>query len=80
MNVTMSDDQFAGAVVRQARERAGMTLSELSAKVGMPYSAVSLLERGGRKWTIPHIKTISRALGLDPMTLLGEGESSTAAA
>lgn len=80
MKVTMSDDQFAGAVVRQAREAAGLTLTDLCAKCGVGYPTMSQLERGGRKWTIPYIKAVCRGLGLHPMTLLGEVESDTVAA
>jgi transcriptional regulator with XRE-family HTH domain len=49
----------AGALIRRSRERAGLTQSELAARLGTTQSAVARLERPGSN---PRIQTAERAL------------------
>jgi transcriptional regulator with XRE-family HTH domain len=53
--------QTPDAVLRRARERAGMTQAELARRMGTTQSAIARMERSGAN---PRFSTLSRALAL----------------
>jgi transcriptional regulator with XRE-family HTH domain len=57
--------------IRQYRERAGLTMKELGAKVGCTESAISNYELGKRKPDYEMLLKMSEALGTDVAHLLG---------
>jgi transcriptional regulator with XRE-family HTH domain len=60
----------AGAVVRAAREKAGLTQSVLAAKVGVTQTAVSYWEAAKRDIGIADLERIADALGVPAGSLL----------
>lgn len=62
-----------GARIREARDRAGLSQQELAESVGFESgTAISLIEKGLRKVSIPHLDKIAAALHLTTIQLLGE--------
>ena len=51
-------------LLREARERAGITQVELAAKLGQSQSFVSKAERGDRRLDVIQLRTILGALGV----------------
>jgi len=63
----------AGAVLREARRRAGLTQRELAARAGITQSVVSAYENGSRE---PSLATLSSLVGVTGVSLevhLGQG-------
>jgi transcriptional regulator with XRE-family HTH domain len=56
------DEQMLGANIRQRREKAGLTLSELARRAGMAKSTISKIERGKGSSPISTLLRIARAL------------------
>jgi transcriptional regulator with XRE-family HTH domain len=54
---------LGASLVREARERAGLTQQELAARAGVPQSTVSVYERGIRVPTLPTLERLLRAAG-----------------
>jgi hypothetical protein len=54
-----------GAIVREARRRAGLTQAELARRVGTTQSALARLERGHTEPTLQRVQGLVRACGLD---------------
>ncbi len=54
-----------GALIREARRRAGLTQAELARRVGTTQSAVARLERGRTEPSLERLRAILRACGLD---------------
>lgn len=54
-----------GLLIRAAREKRGMTLSELSEKVGKTAPYISDIERGNRRGTYQTLEKIAKALDLN---------------
>jgi transcriptional regulator with XRE-family HTH domain len=50
-------------LLREARERAGMTQWELAERLGLSQSFVTKMERGDRRIDIIQLRTICRILG-----------------
>lgn len=50
-------------LLRETRERAGLTQVDLAAKLGQSQSFVSKCERGDRRLDVVQLRTILRALG-----------------
>lgn len=62
-----------GSRIREARDRAGLSQQELAEAVGFESgTAISLIEKGLRKVSIPHLDKIATALHLTTIQLLGE--------
>jgi XRE family transcriptional regulator, fatty acid utilization regulator len=61
-----------GQRVRHARARAGLTLEELSGRVGVTASALSLIETGKREAKISTLSALAQALDVDMSELLDE--------
>ena len=51
--------------VRQARERVGLTQTELAARIGSTQPAVARLEAGGSTPTFVTLRRVAAALGLE---------------
>lgn len=69
-----ADLRDLGAAVRRARSKSGITLEELARRAGISKSVLSQVERGSTNPTLSTLWSISAALGLDPVTLLGSGK------
>ena len=55
-----------------ARKAAGLSQVELAARLGMPQSYVSKVERCERRLDVIEFCEIARAIGINPGDLLGE--------
>jgi transcriptional regulator with XRE-family HTH domain len=53
----------AGAVLREARGRAGITQGELALRAGMSQAAISRLERGDRSLTVEALEGLLLVMG-----------------
>lgn len=56
----------------QARKAAGITQTELAAKLGKPQSYVSKIERGERRVDVVEFLEIAEALDQQPLALLAD--------
>jgi len=54
-----------GAIVREARRRAGITQAELAGRVGTTQSALARLERGHTEPSLRRVLELVRACGFD---------------
>ena len=61
-----------GQRIRELRRRAGWTLADLGAAVGVSASAVSLLETGRREPRVSMLRAVAEALGVEMADLLTE--------
>ena len=55
--------------LKAARKAAGLSQTELGAKVGLPQSHISQIETGRIDIRLTSLMEISRALGLEPMAI-----------
>lgn len=58
------------AMLVEARKKAGVSQTGLSAKLSRPQSFVSKFERGERRLDVVEFKAVAEALGLDPIKFL----------
>ena len=65
-----------GKVLVKARERAGLKQSDVAAKLGLPASYLSKIEKGTRRLDVIELIRIAEAMGLDPADILREIEES----
>lgn len=63
-----------GALIREARRRAGLTQAELARRVGTTQSAVARIERGRTDPSLHRVRAIVRACGLDLGTTLAPAD------
>lgn len=68
----MEGNNAIGARIRTFRESAGLQGQELAAALGLDPSAISNIERGKRHVKTDELAKIASALGVSPLTLLGE--------
>jgi transcriptional regulator with XRE-family HTH domain len=61
-----------GAVLRAARDAAGLTQAELADKLSKPQSFVSSCEAGQRRVDVLELQRIALALKTDPVRLYSE--------
>ena len=61
----ISDPQMAGALLREARRRAGISQVELGARAGVTQSVISAYESGHRQPSLPTLSTLIEAAGYD---------------
>ncbi len=64
-----------GIAVRDAREAAGLTQTELAVRMGVAQSAVSRIEAGRANVTVDMLARIAVALGAPLKVTLGVGEA-----
>ena len=64
-----------GIAVRDAREAAGLTQTELAIRMGVAQSAVSRIEAGRANVTVDMLARIAVALGAPLKVTLGMGEA-----
>lgn len=62
------------SVLVKARQEAGLSQSELGAKIGKPQNFISYVERGERRLDLLDFIAYARALGRDPGDLISEVE------
>jgi uncharacterized protein len=55
----------AGALLRQARQRAGLSQEELAARAGVTQSVISAYETGHRQPSLPTLSSLVEAAGFD---------------
>lgn len=60
------------ALLVAAREKAGLTQAEVSAKLARPQSFVAKYEGGERRLDVVEFVQVCNALGIDPRTVLRE--------
>lgn len=63
-----------GRVVRERRERAGISQEELATRSGLHRTYVSMIERGVRTASIEVVRRLAEALGVSMAELIGEAE------
>ena len=57
-------------MLRERREAAGITQTDLSRRLGRPQSFISKYERGERRLDVIEFLDVAEALGSDPVQLL----------
>lgn len=67
--------QAALRLLVDAREKAGLSRSDLSERFGQPESFVASYERGERLLDPAEFVAIARAIGVDPYELLRKAEA-----
>jgi len=77
--VTAGDDNdvagVAGALILDARTRAGLSQAELARRAGTAQSAIAGYERGGRQPTLPTLYRVLAAAGFDLRARLEPADS-----
>jgi predicted nucleotidyltransferase/DNA-binding XRE family transcriptional regulator len=63
-----SEDLTAGALLRQARQRAGLSQVELAARAGVTQSVISAYEAGHRQPSLPTLAALVDAAGFELAT------------
>ena len=63
--------ELAGEQIAKARKAAGLTQKQLGAKLKIPQSQISRIERNPDRTTVRTLKRIARALGVNVQTLVG---------
>ena len=66
--------QLLLALLREARERAGVTQVQLAERLGQTQSFVSKIEQGDRRMDVVQLRTILRALGVGLTEFVGRFE------
>lgn len=62
--------EIAGSWIARARKQAGLTQKQLAAKLRVPQSQISRIEKHPERSTIKTMKRIAKALGIDIATLM----------
>lgn len=62
--------EIAGSWIAKARKRAGLTQKQLAARLRVPQSQISRIEKHPERSTIKTMKRIAAALGVDIATLM----------
>lgn len=73
----MKLEKAFGSVLREAREKAGLSQDQLAHDAGLHRTYISLLERGQRQPSLRAITSLAQALGLAPSTLISRYEERT---
>lgn len=64
-------EQFRALLV-EARQRAGLTQSEVASKLNQPQSFVSKYERGERRLDVIEFLEVARIIGFNPIAIISE--------
>ena len=67
-----------GQVLVKARERAGLKQGEVAAKLGLPASYLSKIEKGTRRLDVIELIRIAEAMGVDPAEIIRDIRSELA--
>ena len=72
MTKSVFSDRYALflAIIVQARKEAGLTQSQLAARLGKPQSYISKAERGERRVDVVEFVDIAEAIGIQPAELI----------
>ena len=62
--------EIAGSWIARARKQAGLTQKQLAAKLRVPQSQISRIEKNPERSTVKTMKRIAKALGLDIAALM----------
>ena len=62
--------ELAGNYIAEARKQAGLTQSQLAARMGVPQSQISRIEKNPDRSTLRTMKRIAAALGMDISAML----------
>jgi transcriptional regulator with XRE-family HTH domain len=65
-------------LLREAREKAGITQMQLAKKLGLTQSFVSKIERGDRRLDIVQLRTVCRVLGISLLEFVKQFEEELA--
>jgi transcriptional regulator with XRE-family HTH domain len=68
----------AAQIIREARLRAGLTQSELAARLGRERAQVARWEVGGQEPSFENLRSVVEACGFDLRTEIGEREETPA--
>jgi hypothetical protein len=79
MTATQERDALAGDLLRLARAKAGLTQAQLAARAGVAQSLISAYENGHRQPTLPSLKRLLAAAGLELRTRLEVPDDQSAA-
>lgn len=71
---------YTGIAIRDAREEAGLSQTELAARVGMAQSALSRIEAGRANLTLGTLQRVADALGVPLKLSVGSHEFAIPAA
>src|SRR5436305_10003308 len=74
----VSVEQALSDRLRELRERAGLSQSQLAVKVGRTQATVSLWESGKRMPTVPDLVVLARELGVEPGEFFGRAAPAAA--
>ena len=80
MTITDAPDRLAGDLLRLAHAKAGMTQTQLAERAGVAQSLISAYERGHRQPTLPTLRKLLAAAGLELRTRLEVPDRQAAAA
>ena len=62
--------EIAGTWIAKARKQAGLTQKQLAARLRVPQSQISRIEKHPERSTVKTMKRIAKALGIDIATLM----------
>ncbi len=77
---TTAPDSLAGDLLRLARVKVGLTQAQLADRAGVAQSLISAYENGRRQPTLPTLKRLLAAAGLELRTRLDVPDRQAAAA
>jgi transcriptional regulator with XRE-family HTH domain len=80
MTTVEATDRLAGDLLRLARAKSGLTQTELAERAGVAQSLISAYERGHRQPTLPTLRRLLAAAGLELRTRLEVPDDQSAAA
>ncbi len=66
---TVEYDRFRQMLI-QARKQSGLTQMDVASRLGKPQSFVSKYERGERRLDVVEFLEVSRAIGVEPGTII----------
>ena len=68
LTAVIRDELSAGALLREARQRAGLPQAELAARAGVTQSVISAYESGHRQPSLPTLAALIEAAGYELVT------------
>ncbi|MES2460553.1 MAG: helix-turn-helix transcriptional regulator [Armatimonadota bacterium] len=71
-SIHTDQQQVFQEMLRQARQKAGLTQKELASKLGTPHTRISDYERGERRMDLVQLMRYCKALGTDLRTFVDQ--------